>query len=231
MNGFKDDEVVSVEGKRFPIVGGRLRLAHEGNGHLSIKTDLLAYQLDDHAIVRCTVTTDRGEFMGTGVATVSRDPKLVDALLELAETRSIARALRFAGYGVEMAGIEEVTDQEIIQPQQPQARQPLRVINGQRNGNGGGNGHSTPANGNGIGVHPSNGNGGGNGGNGHQAISRTVATSAQLRAIRSLARQAGTSAEKACQQMYQHGRVEELSIREASSLIDQMKNQSSPPAA
>ena len=227
MNNFRDDEVVQVQGRAFPIVGGRLRLAHEGNGHLSIKTDVLAHELDQYAVVRCTVTTEKGEYIGTGVATVSRDPKLVDALLELAETRSIARALRFAGYGVEMAGIEEVTDQEIIQPQQLQPTRPLRVLGGQRNGNGGGNGSSNPGNGNGNGVHPSNGNGG----NGHHAAPRTVATAAQLRAIRTLARQTGTSAEAVCKNQYGHGRVEEISIREASALIDQMKKETCPPAA
>jgi hypothetical protein len=35
---------------------------------------------------------------------------LSNAILELAETRAIARALRFAGYGVEYTGFEEVGD-------------------------------------------------------------------------------------------------------------------------
>ena len=37
-----------------------------------------------------------------------RDTRLAESLIELAEKRSIARALRFAGYGVEYAGPEEV---------------------------------------------------------------------------------------------------------------------------
>jgi hypothetical protein len=35
---------------------------------------------------------------------------LANALVELAETRAIARALRFAGYGVEYTGFEEMPD-------------------------------------------------------------------------------------------------------------------------
>jgi hypothetical protein len=42
------------------------------------------------------------------VASASKDTRLIDSLLELAETRAIARALRFAGYGVEYTGIEEM---------------------------------------------------------------------------------------------------------------------------
>lgn len=227
MNNFRDDEVVQVQGRAFPIVGGRLRLAHEGNGHLSIKTDVLAHELDQYAVVRCTVTTEKGEYVGTGVATVGRDARLADALLELAETRSIARALRFAGYGVETCGVEELTDQQVIEPEKPQPTRTLRVVGGQRNGNGGGN-STSPSNGNGNGG---NGHGHQGNGNGSGQAGRSVATAAQLRAIRTLARQTGTSAEVVCKNQYGHGRVEEISIREASALIDQMKSQSSPPAA
>lgn len=208
MNNLRDDEVVTVQGRAFPVVGGRLRLAHEGNQHLTIKTELLQYELDQMAVVRSTVTTEKGEYTGTGVATVARDARLVDALVELAETRAVARALRFAGYGVETCGVEELGDQQVVVPVRPPASRPLRVVPGQRNGSGGGNG-SSPGNGNGSG-HP-----GGNGGNGAGQPRRTVATAAQLRAIRTLARQAGTSPENICKSRYGHGRVEELTVREA----------------
>ncbi|MBI4871317.1 MAG: hypothetical protein HY814_07085 [Candidatus Riflebacteria bacterium] len=209
MNNFRDDEVVQVQGRSFPVVGGRLRLAHEGNQHLSIKTELVQYELDVLAVVRSTVITDKGEFSGTGVATANRDVRLADALLELAETRAVARALRFAGYGVETCGIEELGDHQVVEPQQ---HQPLRVIAGRRGGNGTNN--SGPGNGNG-GGHP--------GGNGGSQPHRTVATAAQLRAIRTLARQAGTSPENVCKGQYGHGRVEELTVREASNLIAVLK--------
>jgi len=45
----------------------------------------------------------------TGVQTCALPICLALSLLELAETRCIARALRFAGYGVEMTGAEEIS--------------------------------------------------------------------------------------------------------------------------
>ena len=110
-NGFREDELVTrrqkVNGEWvetvFPRVGGRLRLAHDGNGKLSILTE--AVQFDDSlAVVKATVTTEKGSFCGFGTASAQRDQRLADSLLELAETRSIARSLRFSGYGMEYTG-------------------------------------------------------------------------------------------------------------------------------
>ena len=46
-NGFRDDELVSrrLNGqvRVFPVVGGRLRLAHEQNENLSIQTSLVSW--------------------------------------------------------------------------------------------------------------------------------------------------------------------------------------------
>ena len=89
MNHFKDEELVTIRGRVFPVIGGRLRIVHEDNQKVSIRTELLEYVLDEHAVARATVETQSGEFTGTGVATKGRDPKLVDALLELAETRAV----------------------------------------------------------------------------------------------------------------------------------------------
>ena len=55
------------------------------------------------------VESQRGKFNGTGTASGQRDAKLADSLVELAETRAIARALRFGGIGVEYTGAEEVS--------------------------------------------------------------------------------------------------------------------------
>src|SRR5690349_10822692 len=98
---FRDEELVIVQGRSFPVIGGRLRIVHEDCQKVSIQTELVAFELDRHAIVRATIETDKGICNGTGVATAVRDPKLADALVELAETRAVARALRYAGYGVE----------------------------------------------------------------------------------------------------------------------------------
>jgi hypothetical protein len=59
--------------------------------------------------VKATVTTMKGSFCGFGTASAQRDQRLADSLLELAETRSIARGLRFSGYGMEYTSAEEVS--------------------------------------------------------------------------------------------------------------------------
>jgi hypothetical protein len=114
-NQFKSDEIVQVNGKDYPVVGGRLRLAHDEKS-LSIETTVIKYE-DGIAVIQAKVTTEKGTYNGLGNATVTRDARLKAAILELAETRAIARALRFAGYGVEYTGFEEV-DYEDKQPSQ-----------------------------------------------------------------------------------------------------------------
>lgn len=107
LNNFKNEELVKVQGKIYPLVGGRLRLAHEDNANLSIRTKVISYD-SEVAIVQATVKTEKGLFNGLGNASVKRDKILSHALIELAETRAIARALRFAGYGIEFTGFEEI---------------------------------------------------------------------------------------------------------------------------
>lgn len=109
LNNFKNEELVKVQGKTYPVVGGRLRLAHDENKLLSIETSVLYYN-DDSTVVHAHVKTEKGTFAGLGNASAKRDRVLANAILELAETRAIARALRFAGYGVEYTGYEEVTE-------------------------------------------------------------------------------------------------------------------------
>ena len=104
---FKNEELVKVQGKIYPVVGGRLRLAHDENKNLSIETSVVQYN-EESTAVQASVKTEKGTFNGLGNASVKRDKVLSNAILELAETRAIARALRFAGYGVEYTGFEEV---------------------------------------------------------------------------------------------------------------------------
>ena len=127
-NGFREEELVTRKQKVngewvetvFPRVGGRLRLAHDGNGKLSIQTEVVQFD-DSLAVVKATVTTDKGSFCGFGTASAQRDQRLADSLLELAETRSIARSLRFSGYGVEYAGAEEVS--HVVPESEPHGEQ------------------------------------------------------------------------------------------------------------
>lgn len=94
-----------------PKVGGRLRLAHEDNDRLSITTEIVKH--DGHiAVVKALTTTNKGSFPGLGMSSVERDQTFGPAILELAETRAIARSLRFAGYGVEYCSAEEISHLE-----------------------------------------------------------------------------------------------------------------------
>ncbi len=107
LSAFRNEELVKVQGKTYPVVGGRLRLAHDENKSLSIETSVVQYS-EETTVVQASVKTEKGTFNGLGNASVKRDRVLSNAILELAETRAIARALRFAGYGVEYTGFEEV---------------------------------------------------------------------------------------------------------------------------
>ena len=129
---FREDEIALIRNKQFPKIGGRLRLAHEANAALSIETEIFRYDGNLAVVIAVTKTT-KGSFRGIGMASVERDQKLAHAILELAETRAIARSLRFAGYGLEYCSAEEM---------------PL-TENGNGSGNGsgsGGNGHQSQRN-------------------------------------------------------------------------------------
>jgi len=154
---FKEDEIAYIRrwdkelndyiSNPYPKIGGRLRLAHEDNEVLSIETEIVRYD-EQIAVVSAVSTTAKGCFKGIGMASVQRDEKIAPAILELAETRAIARALRFAGYGVEYCSAEEVS----------------HLANG--NGNNG-NGHSTEPNQNDSLPARGNRNDNYNGGNGN----------------------------------------------------------------
>jgi hypothetical protein len=115
-NGFREDELASRRDKVngewqtriFPVVGGRLRLAHEENENLNLQTKMVNWD-GQFAIFKCCAVTNKGQFVGYGTANSQRDAKLAESLVELAETRAIARAFRFAGYGMEFTSAEEVS--------------------------------------------------------------------------------------------------------------------------
>ena len=113
----------------FPIVGGRLRILHENNDNLSIQTEIVRLD-NEFVVVRAAVESQRGKFNGTGTASGQRDAKLADSLVELAETRAIARALRFGGIGVEYTGAEEVSHVAAAEPEREQTtnKEPEQVF-------------------------------------------------------------------------------------------------------
>jgi len=118
-NQFRDDEIIILDQLRdgkwvksiHPKIGGRLRLAHEQNQQISITTEVIRYD-ESIAVVRAVTTTMKGSFPGIGMASVERDQTIAPAILELAETRAIARSLRFSGYGVEYCSAEEISHLE-----------------------------------------------------------------------------------------------------------------------
>jgi hypothetical protein len=143
-NGFREDELVSRKVKVgqewqtrvFPVVGGRLRILHESSENLSIQTEIVRLE-PDFVVVRAAVESQRGKFNGTGTASGQRDARLADSLVELAETRAIARALRFGGIGVEYTGAEEVSHVAgaEAEPKQSASKDPEKVFP-EGNGNG-----------------------------------------------------------------------------------------------
>jgi hypothetical protein len=159
----------------------------------------------------------KGTFPGIGMASVERDHAIAPAILELAETRAIARALRFAGYGVEYCSAEEISHlgngngsgnfaQEGKGPSQP----PKEVPKGgeeDKPGNGGNGGDQ----------------GGGNGGNGDARISNK-----QLNYIVNLGRNLNLNSKDLDQETLKVFGVKlaYLTTKQASTFIDQLKERS-----
>lgn len=250
-NLFRQDELVVLthwdkEAQKqvetfYPRVGGRLRLAHEDNETLSIQTQVVQYD-GSIAIVSATCASTKGEFTGMGTSSVERDRRLSQSLLELAETRSIARALRFAGYGVEYCGAEEIShlengngngkdasaDQSTSRPKSDgkDGKNVAHIGDVLRNlPIGGGkapeDADSTegPGNNEGNGGNGSNGGNGGNGGNGNGRL-----TANQHKYILSLAKDLGmtrTQVNQQCLNAYGVA-LDFLAKSDASSLINEL---------
>jgi len=106
--------------RTFPVVGGRLRLAHEENQTLNLQTQMVNWD-GQYAIFKCCAVTIKGQFVGYGTANSQRDARLAESLVELAETRSVAMALRFAGYGLEFTSAEEMSHAPAAESEKEQA--------------------------------------------------------------------------------------------------------------
>lgn len=217
----------------FPKVGGRLRLAHEDNETLSIETTLIRFD-DNVAVVSARCSTMKGDFHGMGTASLERDRRLSQSLLELAETRAISRALRFGGYGFQLSAEEmsHLMGNGDGMDDAGHAFQSGRASHGRSENNGpthisevlrnhrlpGGNGDARqehpPTQG------PGHGNGGSNGGdNGNGRI-----TSRQHKYILNLAEELGLSKAQMNEQTREiYGVVlDHLSRDDASSLIQHL---------
>lgn len=200
---FRGDEIAKIDNNLYPKVGGRLRLAHEENHQFSITTDIVKYD-GKIAVVSAISATNKGNFQGIGMASTDRDQEIAPAILELAETRAIARSLRFAGYGVEYCSAEEVSHLKHRNGIKPISDQNHNQSTGAGNG-GNGSAANTPGNGNGNGR----------------------LSAKQYKYILQLGQKLGKSKadlDKHCVEAY--GSVtQHISVAEASGLIDQLKTQ------
>ena len=105
---FKDSELYKQQGKDAVMLGGRLRVGHEQWAEkMSVRTQLITHT-ESETIVRAVVDSPKGKFSAHGKADQKSDPTMRDSLVELAESRAVGRALRYAGIGVEFVGSEEL---------------------------------------------------------------------------------------------------------------------------
>lgn len=104
--------IIKLQGKDFILFEGLLHLAHQ-EGLRKVKTQVLqipSMQNDHLAVVQAEVETDKGFFTGLGDASPeSVNKNVTPHLIRLAETRALARALRFA-INIGMTTVEELGD-------------------------------------------------------------------------------------------------------------------------
>lgn len=122
----------------YPLIGGRVRLAHEDaetrDTAISMITEM-QNEDDTYITHRATVETWRGKFSFSNTGKKFDDYGGYRG--EAIETMALARALRFAGYGIEFTGAEEMInydsqmsdESEDAKGSQPNGR-------GKNNGNG-----------------------------------------------------------------------------------------------
>ena len=200
--------------RTFPVVGGRLRLAHEQNDNLSLQTELVNWD-GQYAVFKCSAVTGKGQFIGYGTANSQRDAKLADSLVELAETRSIARALRFAGFGLEFTSAEEMSH---VAPADSEKEQSGSKAPAPASPEGNGNGKADTK---GPSVAPAET------GSKPQRCGIGQATQAQVRALFALSRRANYHEADIGEMLarFEVSRFEDLSRESASQLIGLLQTQ------
>jgi hypothetical protein len=202
--------------RTFPVVGGRLRLAHEENQTLNLQTEMVNWD-GQYAIFKCCAVTSKGKYVGYGTANSQRDSRLAESLIEVAETRSIARALRFAGYGLEFCGAEEIAHlpEGGLEPQPSLDKAPAPEF---PEGNGNGKAETKA---------PSDAIGPGQNGSKPQRCGIGQATQAQCRALYALTKRAKYQ-EADIEEMlarFDVSRFEDLTRESASQLIGNLQTQ------
>jgi hypothetical protein len=109
-----DKNIVTIHGKEYITVAGRLQMALEAEDKISIVTEVLP--IPDQVVVKATVKTEKGTF--TGISAANPD-KVIEkqSPYEVAETSAVGRALGFAGFGVveSIATADEITSKQATQ--------------------------------------------------------------------------------------------------------------------
>jgi hypothetical protein len=196
----------------YPKIGGRLRIAHESNDQLSITSKVISYD-GSVAVVQATATTDKGSYSGVGMASVERDAKIAPAILELAESRAIARSLRFCGIGVEYCGAEEISHLSNGNNGDAREKVPSEESRGQQ-----GFPPVSPSKGSQVSNEPGNGNNGGSESTGGRLSSKQLVFIMRLATGRGLTKK---ELDNHCINVFGVA-TDFLSKKEASTLIDEL---------
>ena len=100
--------IANLQGKEYILFSGLLWLAHR-NGLKSIETTIIEHDRENgFALVKARVIGDRGEFTSYGDADpITCGKKIASAYIRMADTRAVARALRFYT-GLGMTALEEL---------------------------------------------------------------------------------------------------------------------------
>ena len=104
----KGNHVCRLQGKEFVLLSGLLTLAHE-NGLESLESKMIEHDpANNAAVFRCLATGGRGSFSGHGDASPTNlSRNMIPSYIRRAETRSIARSLRFY-LGIGMCARDEL---------------------------------------------------------------------------------------------------------------------------
>ena len=121
--------IISQNGRQFVRFEGLLLAAHDA-GLSAVKTALLQAPSEGNgqtAIVQAEVTTARGTFTGIGDASPQSVARhLAPHVCRMAETRALARALRFA-LGVAAVAVEELSGEGDGEPARATAARPAAI--------------------------------------------------------------------------------------------------------